>query len=88
LFPQPQRDHFAALNASSTFTFSDLPYFLVSDRSRGVNFVMPIWCWYAVAAAILYHAHQIFIQFPPDHVRDSLGALLVEDSAGLFFLRR
>jgi hypothetical protein len=49
---------------------------------------MPIWCWYAVAAAILYHAHQIFIQFPPDHVRDSLGALVVEDSAGLFFLRR
>jgi uncharacterized membrane protein len=42
--------------------------------------------WYAVAAAILYGAHQIFTRFASKHIGDGLGGFVVEASAALSIL--
>ena len=34
---------------------------------------MTTWFWYAVAAAVLYGAHQIFTRLASDHIGDGLG---------------
>src|SRR3989442_12940253 len=47
---------------------------------------MSPWFWYAVAAAILYGAHQIFTRLASERIGDGLGGFVVEASAALSIL--
>src|SRR5436190_6915621 len=47
---------------------------------------MATWFWYAVLAAVLYGAHQIFTRLAADHIGDGLGGFVVETSAALSIL--
>src|SRR5260370_12609336 len=47
---------------------------------------MSSWFWYAVAAAILYGAHQIFTRLASERIGDGLGGFIVEASAALSVL--
>src|SRR3989440_5465283 len=47
---------------------------------------MSSWFWYAVAAAVLYGAHQIFTRLASEHIGDGLGGFVVEASAALSIL--
>src|SRR5438309_12069214 len=44
------------------------------------------WFWYALVAAILYGAHQIFTKLASDRISDGLGGFVVEASAALTIL--
>jgi len=44
------------------------------------------WFWYAVTAAILYGAHQIFTRLASERIGDGLGGFVVEASAALSIL--
>ncbi len=44
---------------------------------------MGAWFWYAVAAAILYGAHQIFTKLAADRIGEGLGGFVVEATAAL-----
>ena len=41
------------------------------------------WFWYAVVAAVLYGAHQIFTRMAADHIGEGLGGFVVEATAAL-----
>src|SRR5216683_6992426 len=47
---------------------------------------MSAWFWYAVVAAALYGAHQIFTRLASEHIGDGLGGFVVEASAALTIL--
>src|SRR5436190_21344116 len=47
---------------------------------------MATWFWYAVAAAVLYGAHQIFTRLASDHIGDGLGGFVVEGIAAVSIL--
>lgn len=47
---------------------------------------MTPWCWYAVVAAVLYGAHQIFTRMASDHIGDGIGGFVVESVAALTIL--
>ena len=47
---------------------------------------MSSWFWYAVAAAILYGAHQVFTRLAAERIGDGLGGFVVEASAALSIL--
>src|SRR6266403_3817430 len=47
---------------------------------------MSPWFWYAVAAAVLYGAHQIFTRLASERIGDGLGGFVVEASAALSIL--
>ena len=47
---------------------------------------MATWFWYAVAAALLYGAHQIFTRLASDQIGDGLGGFVVEATAALSIL--
>ena len=47
---------------------------------------MSAWFWYAVGAAVLYGAHQIFTKLAADRISDGLGGFVVEGSAALTIL--
>lgn len=47
---------------------------------------MERWFWYAVVAAILYGAHQIFTRLAAERIGDGLGGFVVEASAALAIL--
>ena len=47
---------------------------------------MAAWFWYAVIAAVLYGAHQIFTRIAADHIGEGLGGFVVEASAALSIL--
>ncbi|HUP90934.1 MAG TPA: hypothetical protein VM074_01705 [Solimonas sp.] len=47
---------------------------------------MAAWFWYAVLAAILYGAHQIFTRLAADRIGDGLGGFVVEGVATLTIL--
>src|SRR5260370_36481025 len=47
---------------------------------------MSSWCWYAVAAAVLYGAHQIFTRLAADRIGEGLGGFVVEATAALSIL--
>ncbi len=47
---------------------------------------MTPWFWYAVAAAVLYGAHQISTRLAADRIGDGLGGLVVEGTATLTIL--
>jgi transporter family protein len=44
------------------------------------------WFWYAVVAAVLYGAHQIFTRLAADRIGEGLGGFVVEASAALTIL--
>ncbi|MEO6036340.1 MAG: EamA family transporter [Verrucomicrobiota bacterium] len=47
---------------------------------------MQSWFFYAVGAAVLYGAHQIFTKMASDKIGDGLGGFVVEGSAALTIL--
>ena len=47
---------------------------------------MSNWFWYAVVAAVLYGAHQIFTKLAADRISDGLGGFVVEGTAALTIL--
>src|SRR5438046_10683373 len=47
---------------------------------------MAPWFWYAVVAAILYVAHQIFTKLAADRIGEGLGGFVVETTAALSIL--
>jgi len=47
---------------------------------------MAAWFWYAVVAAVLYGAHQIFTRMAAERIGEGLGGLVVEASAALSIL--
>ena len=47
---------------------------------------MASWFWYAVIAAVLYGAHQIFTRLAADHIGEGLGGFVVEATAALSIL--
>jgi transporter family protein len=47
---------------------------------------MAPWFWYAVVAAVLYGAHQIFTRLASDHIGDGLGGFVVESVAAISIL--
>jgi transporter family protein len=52
------------------------------DKNKSMN----DWFWYAVVAAILYGAHQIFTKLAAERISDGLGGFVVEGSATLTIL--
>ena len=44
------------------------------------------WFWYAVIAAVLYGAHQIFTRMAADRIGEGLGGFVVEATAALSIL--
>jgi len=44
------------------------------------------WFWYAVIAAVLYGAHQIFTRMAADYIGEGLGGFVVEATAALSIL--
>ena len=58
--------------------------FLASDPFHKLDFCsMAAWFWYAVVAAVLYGAHQIFTRLAAERIGDGLGGFVVEASAAL-----
>src|SRR5438094_9248904 len=47
---------------------------------------MSTWFWYAVVAAVLYGAHQIFTRLASERIGDGLGGFVVEASSAMFIL--
>src|SRR5205809_7951641 len=47
---------------------------------------MAPWFWYAVVAAVLYGAHQIFTRLAADLIGEGLGGFVVEATAALSIL--
>lgn len=47
---------------------------------------MAPWFWYAVGAAVLYGAHQIFTRMASDRIGDGIGGFVVEATAALSIL--
>ena len=47
---------------------------------------MASWFWYAVIAAVLYGAHQIFTRMAADHIGEGLGGFVVEATAAVSIL--
>ena len=47
---------------------------------------MAPWFWYAVVAAVLYGAHQIFTRLAAERIGEGLGGFVVEASAALSIL--
>src|SRR5438034_4281399 len=47
---------------------------------------MSTWFWYAVVAAVLYGAHQIFTRLASERIGDGLGGFVVEASAAMIIL--
>jgi transporter family protein len=44
------------------------------------------WFWYAVVAAVLYGAHQVFTKLAADRIGEGLGGFVVESTAALSIL--
>ena len=44
---------------------------------------MATWFWYAVVAAVLYGAHQIFTRLAAERIGEGLGGFIVEASAAI-----
>lgn len=47
---------------------------------------MSAWFWYAIVAAVLYGAHQIFTRLAANRIGEGLGGFIVEASAALSIL--
>jgi transporter family protein len=51
-----------------------------------VFYFVAAWFWYAVIAAVLYGAHQIFTRMAAEHIGEGLGGFVVEATAALSIL--
>jgi bacterial/archaeal transporter family protein len=60
--------------------------FLAGDPFHKLNLFVAAWFWYAVVAAVLYGAHQIFTKLAADHIGEGLGGFVVEATAALSIL--
>ena len=61
--------------------------FLASDPFHELDSrIVAAWFWYAVIAAILYGAHQIFTRLAAERIGEGLGGFVVEASAALSIL--
>jgi len=61
--------------------------FLASDSLRDLDsYFVAGWFWYAVLAAVLYGAHQIFTKLAADRIGEGLGGFVVEATAALSIL--
>src|SRR5205823_14596970 len=61
--------------------------FLASDPFHELDSsFVAAWFWYAVIAAILYGAHQIFTRLAAERIGEGLGGFVVEASAALSIL--
>ena len=61
--------------------------FLASDPFHRLDSCfVAAWFWYAVVAAILYGAHQIFTKLAADRIGEGLGGFVVEATAALSIL--
>jgi transporter family protein len=61
--------------------------FLASDPFHHLDSCfVAAWFWYAVVAAILYGAHQIFTRMAADRIGEGLGGFVVEATAALSIL--
>jgi bacterial/archaeal transporter family protein len=61
--------------------------FLASDPFHKLqSCFVAAWFWYAVVAAVLYGAHQIFTRMAADHIGEGLGGFVVEATAALSIL--
>src|SRR6266581_3499861 len=61
--------------------------FLASDPFHELDSsFVAAWFWYAVVAAILYGAHQIFTRLAAERIGEGLGGFVVEASAALSIL--
>jgi transporter family protein len=61
--------------------------FLAGDPFHALTFhSMAAWFWYAVLAAVLYGAHQIFTRLAAERIGEGLGGFVVEASAALSIL--
>src|SRR5229473_1331542 len=61
--------------------------FLASDPFHKLDSCfVAAWFWYAVAAAVLYGAHQIFTKLAADRIGEGLGGFVVEATAALSIL--
>ena len=47
---------------------------------------MPVWFYYAIGAAVLYGAHQVFTKLAADKISEGLGGFVVEGSAAITIL--
>ena len=47
---------------------------------------MAPWFWYAIAAAVLYGAHQIFTRLASEHIGEGVGGFIVEAIATITIL--
>ena len=72
---RPFASSFVLIHAMATQAF----------RAKGQQ-NMTSWFWYAVGAAVLYGAHQIFTKLAADRISDGLGGLVVEASAATTIL--
>src|SRR5204863_1365075 len=61
--------------------------FLAGDPFHELGFLfVTAWFWYAVVAAVLYGAHQIFTKLAADRIGEGLGGFVVEATAALSIL--
>ncbi len=60
--------------------------FLAGDPFHKLNLFVAAWFWYAVVAAVLYGAHQIFTKLAADRIGEGLGGFVVEATAALSIL--
>jgi bacterial/archaeal transporter family protein len=61
--------------------------FIAGDPFHALTFhSMAAWFWYAVLAAVLYGAHQIFTRLAAERIGEGLGGFVVEASAALSIL--
>jgi transporter family protein len=61
--------------------------FLASDPFHELDsYFVAAWFWYAVIAAILYGAHQIFTRLAAERIGEGLGGFVVEACAALSIL--
>ena len=74
-FYEPRAGHSIHFNFLASDPFHDLDSCFVAA-----------WFWYAVIAAILYGAHQIFTRLAAERIGEGLGGFVVEASAALSIL--
>ena len=73
-----------AIRARVEFASTVFPSFPAGGRLLSGS--MAAWFWYAVVAAVLYGAHQIFTRLAAARISDGLGGFVVEASAALSIL--
>ena len=75
IFDQPRTSNAVHLNFLASDPFHELESCFVAT-----------WFWYAVVAAVLYGAHQIFTRLAAERIGEGLGGFVVEATAALSIL--